>query len=88
MSRADDEALIRSVLAGHVTRDNSPWVFEEDELLFAVARLEKTDPAWLVAALTDRSHPLPGRRAVLAETCGVREQVLAALRPECADPDG
>lgn len=73
MARAYDPAhdlqLVRDVAAGRTTPEAQPWVFDDDVLYFAVARLE-TAPGCverLVAALRERERLDPeGRARVLA----------------------
>jgi protein-tyrosine phosphatase len=80
-----DLDLVREVLSGRATPDSEPWVFEEDELLFAVRRLERDDAEWLVAQLSDRTVPFELRRIVFADTSRVRaeaERVLLLERPD------
>lgn len=43
--------LVEDVLAGKVTRDTHPWVWEDDLLLFNVALLQRHDRDWLVDTL-------------------------------------
>jgi len=62
--------LILDVLSGDVTEDNSPGVFEEDMLYFAVRMVEQRDAAWLRDAL--------GRAAWRRERI---DHILANLSP-------
>ena len=75
-----DIELIDHVLAGSIERDSHPWLFDEDVLLFAVRRVEETDPEWLVDRLADRSMTTSGRLAVFAETGAIRAQARVAVR--------
>jgi hypothetical protein len=77
-----DRAFVLEVLAGAVTPETRPGAFDEDVVLCSVRRVERDDPAWLLAQLADRGHPFDGRAAVLANARDVRAEGLAILRQE------
>ena len=77
-----DRALVLDVLAGAITPESHPWVFDEDVLLFSVRRLERDDAGWLLARFADRVFPFDGRAAVFAQTRDVRDRALLMLREE------
>jgi hypothetical protein len=78
-------SLVRDVLAGGVTPETHPWVFDEDLLLFSVRGLEACDPVWLLAQLADTRHPFEGRATVLYDMRDHYERGLEILRKE--DPE-
>jgi hypothetical protein len=77
---AQDRALVRDVLAGVVGEDTHRSVFEDDVLLFCVRRLERDDPAWLLAALAEPGLDPERRTAVLACLGDLRAEAVAMLR--------
>lgn len=66
-----DRQLLVGFISGAVTEEERPALLEDDVLLFAVARVDADDPAW-VPALLDRPDALPGPRALLARFLEVR----------------
>ncbi len=77
-------ALVRDVLAGGITPDTHPSVFDDDVLLFSVATVQRADPAWLLTQLADTRYPFAGRANVFyaLRDQHQRERGLEILRRE------
>lgn len=63
-----DRTLVLDVMCGAVTEDSHPALFDEDVVLFAVRRMEASDPDWLLARIADESLPRAGRQQVAGDT--------------------
>jgi hypothetical protein len=53
--------LVTKLLAGQITPQSHPMLFEEDIVLFSVRTVEQGDPTWLLSQLANTAHPLSGR---------------------------
>lgn len=78
-------ALVTDVLAGRITPESKPMLFEEDVVLFSVRTVEIEDPAWLLAQLADASYPLSGRIEVLNNLRDLRDAAYAILKRVAPD---
>lgn len=66
------------MLAGRITRELDPAVFQDDLLFFAVERLEDDDPEWLRGRLRAADVPLHRRIVVARQLVGPLRDELAA----------
>lgn len=78
-------ALVTDVLAGRITPESNAMLFDEDVVLFSVRVVEKYDPSWLLAQLSDANHPLSGRIEVLNNLRDLHDAAHAILNR--VDPD-
>jgi hypothetical protein len=77
--------FVANVLAGQITPETEPMLFEEDIVLFNVRTLEKGDPTWVLTQLADPSHPLSGRVEVLNNLRDLFDAGYAILNPGASD---
>lgn len=57
--------VINAFLSGEIDPESRPAIFEDDVLMFAVARLEEADPDWILGQLSNRAWPAELRAQVL-----------------------
>lgn len=57
--------MITAFLCGEIDPDSRPAIIEDDLLLFAVRRLDRADPAWILGQLSNRAWPVNLRAQIL-----------------------
>ncbi|MDI2124606.1 protein kinase domain-containing protein [Yinghuangia seranimata] len=63
-----DRQLVLEYLSGRMTYEEQPWMFDDDVLMFAVARLWRADRRWVVAQVASGVWPESLRRSVAVQT--------------------
>jgi hypothetical protein len=79
---SEPRALVEQLLAGEITEESAPHIFEDDLLYLQVAALEKSDGEWLLARVMDRAVPLERRLTLVRQMSALHEQGMAKLREE------
>jgi hypothetical protein len=79
---SDARALVEQLLAGEVTEENAPHLFEDDVLYLRVATLEKSDADWLLDRVRDRDVPLERRLSLVRQMSALHERAMAIVREE------
>jgi len=75
-------ARLTQILTGEVTPGTDPGYFEDDGATFDAAKMEQHDPAWLLAELRDRRHPLVGRRNLVMYLVRFQAELWRELEAE------
>jgi hypothetical protein len=75
-------ARLKEILTGEVTPETDPSYFEDDGATFDTAKLEKLDPAWLLAEVRDRRYPLAGRRNLVMYLARFQAELWSELQAE------
>lgn len=60
--------LVTAFLRGEIDAERQPEIFEDDVLMFAVARLDAADPDWILGQLSNQAWPADLRAQVLRLT--------------------
>jgi hypothetical protein len=60
------KTLILRVLAGTVTPETDPAVFDDDLLYFGVAVVEQNDPDWIYGACANELYTIQARERCIA----------------------
>jgi len=60
--------LVTAFLRGEVDPERNPSIFEDDVLMFAVARLDAADPDWILGQLSNQAWPVDLRAQILRLT--------------------
>jgi hypothetical protein len=66
--------VITGFLRGEIDPESRPAIFEDDVLMFAVLRLERADPDWILGQLSNRAWP-----------ADLRVQILRLMRTRYAE---
>jgi hypothetical protein len=73
--------VILDVIQLRATEQNAPWLFDDDVILFASARVGSE---WFLSQIADRTLPLEGRKLVASLAHWFLDESLAILESETA----